>query len=207
MIWSSLHRLDEFVKILDHSKPTQDQLNEILSEVHKVLFQHLEAEEKLLEAENMKKYWTLEEINTFKFVWDQLMATICHSLCTRGTVLPSHPNTIASDALAHTSQSNKLICFDLRFIVYSSNLLEMVCYLCVHFTDTWRLYSFWKRWTLHSQNTRVSCNEFIDNHLHFVNRSKVTKAFQRRRMQSRESCLELQQWLLSELPSQASLEC
>ena len=68
MIWSSLHRLDEFVKILDHSKPTQDQLNEILSEVHKVLFQHLEAEEKLLEAENMKKYWTLEEINTFKFV-------------------------------------------------------------------------------------------------------------------------------------------
>ena len=60
---SNLHNLDQLVQNFDISK-----LNSILEALEPSFLEHLEKEEKILEEQNMAKYWTLQEINEFKFI-------------------------------------------------------------------------------------------------------------------------------------------
>jgi hemerythrin len=61
--------LNQFGQLAENYEKTQSEdLKKVINTMEVSLLAHLEEEEKSLEAENMKKYWTLEDINTFKFI-------------------------------------------------------------------------------------------------------------------------------------------
>jgi hypothetical protein len=64
--------IDHFIEFLNgfdrKSSDHIEDLKRILDVVDKTVFDHLATEEKTLEAENMKKYWSLKDLEKFDFL-------------------------------------------------------------------------------------------------------------------------------------------
>ena len=68
-IQKSMDNMIDFVNKYDlENQEHPEQLQKVLEDVDKTVFDHLAAEEKTLEGSNMKKYWSLKDLEQFDFI-------------------------------------------------------------------------------------------------------------------------------------------